>query len=66
MLHDFAQLCQSGRADRTGGVHGAMDLTIPGLVSELSAEREGEWMAVPDSRDWGGGEEAPVATLSRI
>jgi hypothetical protein len=33
-------------------VHGAMDLTLPGLVSEVSAESEGEWLPVSDSRGW--------------
>ena len=34
------------------GIHEAMDMTLPGLVSQESALREGEWLPVPDSRDW--------------
>ena len=34
------------------GVHEAMDMTLPGLVSQESILREGEWLPVPDSRDW--------------
>ena len=34
------------------GVHEAMDMTIPGLVSQESIRREGEWVEVPDSRKW--------------
>ena len=34
------------------GIHEAMDMTLPGLVSQQSIEREGEWLAVPDSREW--------------
>ena len=35
-----------------GDVHRAMDLTLPGLLSEVSAEEESRWIEVPDSRDW--------------
>ena len=35
-----------------GDVHRAMDLTLPGLLSEVSAEEESRWVEVPDSRDW--------------
>ena len=34
------------------GIHEAMDMTLPGLISQQSIERGGEWLAVPDSRDW--------------
>jgi hypothetical protein len=33
-------------------VHQAMDMTLPGLVSQESIRRGGEWLEVPDSRDW--------------
>lgn len=60
MFSDFVALCRGGDGDEsngqegelTGGLHGAMDLTLPGLISELSCEREGAWMDVPDSREW--------------
>ncbi len=34
------------------GIHEAMDMTLPGLVSQQSIEQGGQWLAVPDSRDW--------------
>jgi len=34
------------------GIHEAMDMTLPGLVSQLSIEQGGAWLEVPDSRDW--------------
>lgn len=33
-------------------VHTAMDMTLPGLCSQLSAAQDGAWVDVPDSRDW--------------
>lgn len=33
-------------------IHDAMDMTLPGLVSQESIRRDGEWLDVPDSRDW--------------
>jgi predicted dehydrogenase len=34
------------------GIHEAMDMTLPGLVSYESIRRGGEWLEVPDSREW--------------
>lgn len=34
------------------GVDEAMDMTLPGLISQLSILEEGRWMEVPDSREW--------------
>lgn len=34
------------------GIHEAMDMTLPGLVSQLSIREGGRWMEVPDSRTW--------------
>ncbi|HCK10333.1 MAG TPA: hypothetical protein DHW45_10695 [Candidatus Latescibacteria bacterium] len=34
------------------GIHEAMDMTLPGLVSQQSIAEGGQWMDVPDSRDW--------------
>jgi len=34
------------------GVHEAMDMTLPGLVSQQSILQEGAWLGVPDSRAW--------------
>jgi hypothetical protein len=30
-----------------------MDMTLPGLVSQESIRRDGEWLEVPNSREWG-------------
>ncbi|NLF38955.1 GNAT family N-acetyltransferase [bacterium] len=34
------------------GIHDAMDMTLPGLVSQQSATQDGAWLNVPDSRQW--------------
>ena len=34
------------------GVHEAMDMTLPGLISQQSIQQRGAWMEVPDSRQW--------------
>jgi len=34
------------------GIHEAMDMTVPGLVSQASVAENGAWLPVPDSRDW--------------
>lgn len=34
------------------GVHDALDLTLPGIVSQESIASGGAWVSVPDSRDW--------------
>ena len=34
------------------GIHEAMDMTLPGLVSQQSAAQGGMWLPVPDSRRW--------------
>ena len=34
------------------GVHEAMDMTLPGLISQQSIRQNGQWLDVPDSRDW--------------
>ncbi|MDP6380129.1 MAG: Gfo/Idh/MocA family oxidoreductase [Phycisphaerae bacterium] len=34
------------------GIHEAMDITLPGLVSQQSILQDGAWLDVPDSRDW--------------
>ncbi len=42
------------------GIHEAMDMTLPGLVSQQSVQQDGRWMFVPDSRRWLG---KPVGQL---
>ncbi len=34
------------------GIDRAMDLTLPGLISQQSIEQDSRWLPVPDSRDW--------------
>lgn len=34
------------------GIHEAMDMTLPGLMSQLSIAQGGQWLDVPDSRAW--------------
>ncbi len=34
------------------GIHEAMDMSMPGLISQISIRNGGAWMAVPDSRTW--------------
>lgn len=48
---DFVDAVQ-GRKPPAIGIHEAMDMTLPGLVSQESIRRHGEWLAVPDSRAW--------------
>ena len=41
-----------GEAPVPIGIHEAMDMTLPGLVSQQSIAHGGRWLDVPDSRDW--------------
>ena len=50
-VRDFVRACR-GEAPCPIGIHEAMDITLPGLLSQDSARRNGEWLDVPDSRDW--------------
>ncbi|NOZ20116.1 MAG: Gfo/Idh/MocA family oxidoreductase [Planctomycetes bacterium] len=34
------------------GIHEAMDMTLPELVSQNSIQQDGAWLPVPDSREW--------------
>jgi predicted dehydrogenase len=34
------------------GIHEAMDMTLPGLISQASIAAGGAWLEVPDSRSW--------------
>ena len=34
------------------GIHEAMDMTLPGLISQQSIARDSAWLPVPDSRTW--------------
>ena len=50
-IRDFVRAAR-GEAPCPIGIHEAMDMTLPGLVSQESVGRGGEWMEVPDSREW--------------
>lgn len=41
-----------GRKPCPIGIHQAMDITLPGLVSQQSIKKGGKWLPVPDSRSW--------------
>ena len=41
-----------GEAPAPVGIHEAMDMTLPGLVSQQSILQDGRWIEVPDSRAW--------------
>lgn len=47
----FLAACR-GEAKEAVGIHEAMDMTLPGLVSQDSAAADGAWLEVPNSRDW--------------
>ena len=48
---DFVEAVQ-GKKPPAIDIHAAMDMTLPGLVSQESIRRAGEWLPVPDSRAW--------------
>ena len=41
-----------GRCKPSIGLHEAMDMTLPGLISQQSISENGNSLAVPNSRDW--------------
>lgn len=48
---DFVNAIE-GKALCPIGIHEAMDMTLPGLISQQSIQEEGRWIDVPDSREW--------------
>ncbi len=46
-------------------IHAAMDMTLPGLVSQQSIAQEGAWLDVPDSRVWVG-QPLPTGQLQMV
>jgi len=63
---DFVEAVETGEQP-TIDIYTALDMTLPGLVSEFSIAQGGAWLAVPDPRTWtdgigvGPGREAPLA-----
>jgi len=54
---DYFEVCDFmnailGKAPCPIGIHEAMDMTLPGLISQQSIARGGVWLDVPDSRAW--------------
>ncbi len=50
-LIDFTDAIVGKRATPVG-IHEAMDMSLPGLVSQQSILQNGRWLDVPDSRQW--------------
>jgi predicted dehydrogenase len=48
---DFVDAVQ-GRKPPVIDIHAALDMTLPGLISQESIRRDGAWLEVPDSRAW--------------
>ena len=48
---DFVEALRVG-TEPALGIDAAMDMTLPGLVSQDSIGQGGAWLEVPDSRDW--------------
>jgi predicted dehydrogenase len=51
VLEDFIAVVRGERQCRID-IHTAMDMTLPGLISQESIARDGIWLEVPDSRTW--------------
>jgi predicted dehydrogenase len=51
VVADFVNAIRQGKQPAVG-IHRAMDMTLPGLVSQQSILENGRWLPVPDSRDW--------------
>lgn len=50
-VQDFVNAILEGKPPPIG-IHEAMDMTLPGLASQLSIAQGSTWVAVPDSRAW--------------
>lgn len=50
-VRDFIQAVR-GEIPSPIDIHAAMDMTLPGLISQQSILRQGDWLWVPDSRAW--------------
>ncbi len=50
-LVDFIKAVR-GKCPPAIGIHEAMDMTLPGLISQQSIAEDGRWIDVPDSRAW--------------
>ena len=50
-VQDFVRSIRAGTPPPIG-VHEALDMTVPGLISQQSIAQGGVWVDVPNSRDW--------------
>lgn len=50
-VRDFVRAIR-GEAPCAIGIHEALDMTLPGLISQQSILQGGAWLDVPDSREW--------------
>jgi predicted dehydrogenase/GNAT superfamily N-acetyltransferase len=55
-----------GRRPPLIGIDEAMDMTLPGLVSQQSIREGGRWVEVPDSRNWTDEKSLPRAQLMMV
>jgi hypothetical protein len=53
-IREFVQAITEGSSPPID-VYAALDMTLPGLVSEQSIAQGGAWLAVPDPRFWTAG-----------
>lgn len=51
IMKDFLDAIFNGKPMPIG-IHEAMDMTLPGLISQESIIQDGIWMEVPNSREW--------------
>ena len=51
VMREFVDALQQHRPPEIG-VHEAMDMTLPCLISQQSIQNDGAWVEVPDSRAW--------------
>lgn len=51
VVRDFIESVTGNRRPAIG-IHEAMDMTLPGLISQESIANDGNWLPVPNSRDW--------------
>ena len=51
VARDFARVIR-GEIANPLDIHAALDMTLPGLISQQSIAQGGAWLPVPDSREW--------------
>lgn len=51
VMREFVDAIHENRPPAIG-IHEAMDMTLPGLISQESIAQNGQWLDIPDSRTW--------------